>query len=192
MRRSMNRVSILAVLAVGSALVANSMISREHAVARSAPGQGAFEQLKRVRVDRPAAGIPRNDLAQDPPVVRSGGTFDQMSVVPNAFGFDVSASITLMDRGTGNSYMWTVSIRDPLENNEVSGLNYDGRIFSFASPEPKTITFEDSLQVDPGSYTVEVKLWSVRAGLDIASLRAEGRRHPDMVLGGARKVEVRL
>lgn len=185
------KVAILVALGACSSAVTRAILAqsgKREVGAQNPTGQNVAHRLTRVQVPRAAAAA-NNGPAPEHQFVTSSGTFDGMSVVPTRDGIAVSAAVTLFDRASKNSYAWTISIRDA-NGKEVRGLNYDRQVFRLASPEPKTFTFNDSFQVAPGSYTVQLKLWTPRAGLNIAALRAEGTRHPDNILGGSQKVIV--
>lgn len=189
------KVAAIVVLGVCSSLVTSSILAqnkKSQPGRQNSKGRGVLEQFTNVRADPAQAKNPSAAaIAVAEQHLVQSADFKGMDVEAKDGGIAISAKVTLQDKRPNWSYVWTLSVRDASDN-EVVGVNYDKQVFSMPSREPETVTFNETVPVKPGSYTVELKLWHARPDADLTSMRAvrDLRLHPDIAVGDSRRIVI--
>lgn len=129
-------------------------------------------------------------LAHDMENVISSYALDKLEV--QVVGNMVTASTTanLYDTRPETRFLWSLKVSD--EKGKTTFLNklYSDQIFSIEPRRPATPTFEDTVQLQPGTYTIAVLMYALPQGFDVATLKDEAARQARRPFGKAAKITV--
>jgi hypothetical protein len=160
------KLGLLVLLGVSSWFL-TSRIAGKRALGQAARAQvGPASGKTRVAPNKNgAAGLPAGAV----PVVNTASfTFDALTVTSGPRGVVVDASVTIMDKRPGKSYMWGVLIRGESFDNVISNITYDKQVFSPpANGKVMKPNFNDVFQLPPGVYHIEVVVYDRAPGSEL-------------------------
>jgi hypothetical protein len=210
---TLSKVGILAGLAlctfvVTSTIVGQTAANRKKATARQTttrnravePGAqpGLVDTVvtpKSAPFEGPAAGgldgrlDARNDAIH--PNLTSQGSLDLMNAAAAGGKVNIAVKVTLYETSPAYSYLWSLRVYDGSENPKLlSEYYYRDQIFDFPLREKFHPTFSESIDLQPGTYTVQVFLHRIKKGFDLARLADENVRRPTVYLSPMSKVRI--
>ena len=115
-------------------------------------------------------------LAHDMENVISSYHLDELKVQVAGNMVNVSTTANLYDIRPETRFLWSLKVSD--EKGKTTFINrlYLDEIFSIEPRRPATPTFEDTIQLLPGTYTIAVLMYALPEGFDVASLKDEAAR----------------
>ena len=182
MRFTAFRVTLLLMLGVGTVIVTNQAIGVMRARAQSpdiAPAASAPSAPSAVAAggmpNRSPAGV---DASRD--LVFTG----EMIIHPLEVEVDgltaiVKTSASLLEGQPRKSYVWSVKLKD-VDNNTLSEQFYPQQTFQLPKGgTPFHPSFSEAIQLQPGTYDVQVNLYGFRPGAKIPDF-ANGEKPKDV------------
>lgn len=156
--RLISRVAVLVALGIASSLLTSTLVAqRKQGQTYSAsmkPVPGAATKFRKDQGPAPApVGI------SVPVKFDAHFTFNKMTVEPAPGQVAVDAQVTLQDSRGPTPFMWAVVVMDEGGKKRLSEMNYVNQIFSIQSKEPIKPTFKDVVQLQPGTYKIQVRLY---------------------------------
>lgn len=103
----------------------------------------------------------------------------------------VSASANMSDKRPGMFYFWSMRVTDGANRNAVlNERHYTDQIFRIPSDGELNPTFNERLRLLPGDYLVEVALFQVPVGSDLAKLKDADWIQQQLVFRVGRRVTI--
>ena len=125
------------------------------------------------------------------PNLTSSGSLDLMNATAVRGKVNIAVKVTLYETSPAYSYLWSLRVSDGSDDPKLlSEYYYRDQIFDFPVREKFHPTFSESLDLQPGTYTVQVFLHRIKKGFDLARLADENVRRPTVYLSPMSKVQV--
>ncbi len=112
----------------------------------------------------------RELVAQPSPGHVASGRLNDVSIEVNNKVAFINASVDLYDVNLNRKYMWSVRVVDVTSNQEVAHQHYVDQSFTVLKNGYRTATFEDQIELMPGSFRVEIILYKIKPKFDLEKL----------------------
>ena len=129
-------------------------------------------------------------LARDMENVIASYGLDQVKVQVVGNMVTVSTTANLYDTHPETRFLWSLKVSDEKGKTTFVNKLYSDQIFSIEPRRPATPTFEDTVQLQPGTYTIAVLMYALPQGFDVAALNDEAARQARRPVGKAAKITV--